>query len=239
MIVRLSKIFKAKLGVIEYLELERVVNVEIIIGILIVVILLGIIYMIDSKNAIQNKTMELSENLVKETEENQKKQRVIERLEYDRKIKNCELDDMLISKNITHHIKGNKKIRVLVGDYYLSSVRNTCGVLMKMGFEVDVVERVEDIIELIENGEKYDLIITNNEYYGNTKYNSGTDVLDNLKELPNFKTPIIILTTSNKREMFIAEGFDEHIQKILNEEKVMDVFPKVLKNLKFETLKKQ
>ena len=149
---------------------------------------------------------------------------------------------MTISKEHQYRVVGKKIPKILVGDYDSVSARNTCGVLMKMGFDVDVVETAEDVIERVKNFMHYDLIISNNEYYGSihkSKINRSYQLLDELKEIEDFDTPVIVLTVSNDRDKFMSYGFNEHIQKVLDEEKVMEVFPKVLKKLKFETIEKQ
>lgn len=212
---------------------------EVIIVILLGIIILGIVGMLNYTDKMKCKVDDLTKLLETEKTTNQMYKREIDRIEYDKKIKDCKLEDMIIGKNVTHHIQKNKKVKVLVGDYYLPSVRNTCGLLMKMGFDVEAVQSGDDIVELISKGTKYDLIITNNEYDHHSNYKRGVDVLHELKEIKGFKIPVIILTVSNNRKEFIADGFNEHIQKILDEKKVMDIFPKVLKNLKFEAIKKQ
>ena len=149
---------------------------------------------------------------------------------------------MTISKEHKYKVVGKKIPKILIGDYNPSSARNTCGVLMRMGFDVDVVETAEDVIEKVKSFMHYDLIISNNEYYGSkhkSKITSSYQLLDGLKEIEDFDTPVIVLTVSNDREKFLSYGFNEHIQKVLDEEKVMEVFPKVLKKLKFETIEKQ
>ena len=100
----------------------------------------------------------------------------------------------------------------------------------------------KDVIEKVKSFMHYDLIISNNEYYGSkhkSKITSSYQLLDGLKEIEDFDIPVIVLTVSNDREKFLSYGFNEHIQKVLDEEKVMQVFPKVLKKLKFETIEKQ
>ena len=60
-----------------------------------------------------------------------------------------------------------------------------------------------------------------------------------LKEIEDFDTPVIVLTVSNDRDKFISYGFSEHIEKVLDEEKIVKTFPKVIKKIKFETIEKQ
>ena len=82
---------------------------------------------------------------------------------------------------------------------------------------------------------KYDVIITNNMYdRGNC---DGPQLLYELREC-NIKIPIIVLTVShNKRTEFLSEGFYEYMTKLLDQEKVEDVLPRVFDDLKFTKIK--
>lgn len=198
-------------------------------------------YVNKTKTQIEELNKEI-ERLNKEVELRDVYKREVERIEFDKEVKSVGIEKMTISKKHQYRVIGKKKPKILIGDYNLQSVRNSCGVLMKMGFDVDVVETAEDVIERVKSFMRYDLIITNNEYYGSkhkSKITSSYQLLNKLKELEDFNTPVIVLTISDEREKFISSGFNEHIQKILDEEKVIEVFPKVLKRIKFETIEKQ
>ena len=86
-------------------------------------------------------------------------------------------------------------------------------------------------MERLNKGEKYDLIITNNIYdRGNC---DGPQLLYELREC-NIKIPIIVLTVShNKRAEFLNEGFNEYMTKLLDQDKVLETLPKVLKKIEF------
>lgn len=212
---------------------------------LVVFIIICFCYISEYGEKTKTKIEELNkeiERLNKEVELRDIYKREVERIEFDKEIKSVGIEKMTISKEHKYKVVGKKIPKILIGDYNPSSARNTCGVLMRMGFDVDVVETAEDVIEKVKSFMHYDLIISNNEYYGSkhkSKITSSYQLLDGLKEIEDFDTPVIVLTVSNDREKFLSYGFDEHIQKVLDEEKVMEVFPKVLKKLKFETIKKQ
>ncbi len=212
---------------------------------LVVFIIICFCYISEYGEKTKTKIEELNkeiERLNKEVELRDIYKREVERIEFDKEIKSVGIEKMTISKEHKYKVVGKKIPKILIGDYNPSSARNTCGVLMRMGFDVDVVETAEDVIEKVKSFMHYDLIISNNEYYGSkhkSKITSSYQLLDGLKEIEDFDIPVIVLTVSNEREKFLSYGFDEHIQKVLDEEKVMEVFPKVLKKLKFETIKKQ
>lgn len=133
--------------------------------------------------------------------------------------------------------KPNKELNVLIGDYIGYSISNTVSVLESMGIKTTMAKSGLEVIKRIKDGEKYDLIITNNIY--DRGHCDGPQTLNRLKEIENFNIPVIILTISeNERERYIHQcGFDEYMTKILNQEKVLETLPKVIKNLKFTKIR--
>ena len=200
-----------------------------LIMLLVVAGLIALIYFI--YKAVQENKREEELKIEREKyEQEQEKLRIKERqeksVEWNKKIQE------LFNNKIKYET--NKTVKVLVGDYTDSMAPFTNSVLRSMGIETEVVPSASDIIDRITNGKKYDIIITNNTY---PKGESGQDVLV-LKEQEKFKTPIIVLTTEMKsRDRFLSYGFDEYIEKPLDEEKVKQVFTKFIKGLKFEKIK--
>lgn len=136
------------------------------------------------------------------------------------------------NKNIKYTT--NKKIKVLIGDYTDSMAPFTNSVLRNMGIETEVVPTASDIIDRIKDGNDYDLIITNNTY---SNGESGEKVLE-LKEEKDFSIPIVVLTVRhNSRMEFLSAGFDEYIEKPLDEKKVINVFTKFIDGLEFTKIK--
>lgn len=128
----------------------------------------------------------------------------------------------------------NKKIKVLIGDYTDSMAPFTNSVLRNMGIETEVVPTASDILDRIKDGNKYDLIITNNTY---SNGESGEKVLE-LKKDKDFAIPIVVLTVRhNSRMKFLSAGFDEYIEKPLDEKKVINVFTKFIDGLEFKKIK--
>ena len=68
--------------------------------------------------------------------------------------------------------KGKK---ALIGDYLSSSYTNTEKVLRSLGFSVEIVPTVNDIVEKIKYGEHYDIIFSNNIY----QHGTGEECLKN------------------------------------------------------------
>lgn len=136
---------------------------------------------------------------------------------------------------INNQYKINKEINVLIGDYDKMSVSNSVCILESMGLSVTIAKSAIEIMERLNNGEKYDLIITNNIYdRGNC---DGPQLLYELRNC-NIKIPVIVLTVShNKRAEFLSEGFNEYMTKLLDQEKVKEVLPRVFDDLKFIKIK--
>lgn len=130
--------------------------------------------------------------------------------------------------------KANKEINILIGDYDRMSVSNSVCVLESMGLNVKIAKSGIEIMERLNNGEKYDLIITNNIY---DRGCDGPQLLYELREC-NIKIPIVVLTVShNRRTEFLNEGFNEYMTKLLDQEKVIETLSKVFDNLKFIKIK--
>ena len=127
----------------------------------------------------------------------------------------------------------NKELKILVGDYNRASISNTTSVLESMGLNITIANSGIEIIERIKNNEKYDLIISNNIY--DSGHCDGPETLMRLRELDNFNIPVIVLTVSkDKRDMFVnGYGFDEYMEKLLTQEKVIETLPKLFKDLEF------
>ena len=135
---------------------------------------------------------------------------------------------------INNKYQTNKKINVLIGDYDKMSVSNSVCVLESMWIDIKIAKSGIEIMERLNKGEKYDLIITNNIYdRGNC---GGPQLLYELREC-NIKIPIIVLTVShNKRAEFLNEGFNEYMTKLLDQVKVLNMMSKVLPDIIFEKI---
>lgn len=113
----------------------------------------------------------------------------------------------------------------LVGDYLRASYFNTNIVLSNLGFNVTIVPTIEEIVDKISKGEKYDIIFTNNIY----NLGTGKDLLDKLKNITNFNIPIVIHTISdNIDNYFIKQGFNGYLQKPIKQEETLTLLKKIL-----------
>lgn len=209
---------------------ERVMSEEKVLVLLVVVAgIIALIYFIYKSvqdNKIEEEIQKAKEQHEKEMEEIKTKERKRKSVEWNKKIQDK------FDKKIKYET--NKPIKVIIGDYHDWMAPLTNSILKSMGIETEVVPTASDIIDRITDGKKYDFIITNNTY---SNGESGQDVLV-LKEQENFTTPIIVLTVEqNQRSRFISDGFDDYIEKPIDEEKVKKVFTKYMKDLKFNKIK--
>lgn len=77
-------------------------------------------------------------------------------------------------------------------------------------FTISTLMITNDLIENVKNGEKYDLIILDDEM----KNDSGYATLMKLKSIPGFKTPVIVLLNDDKKsikEQYLNDGFKDFI----------------------------
>ena len=204
---------------------------EFIILLIIIAIFIGfVIYeMIKEQRELES----LKEEEIRKNKEYEKKWRKINREEWNKKIQST-----FNSDDIKQKYKPNKKIKALVGDYYELTANNTNFMLKSIGVDTEFVPSAKDIIDKIDEGELYDVIITNNIYRCGEM---GSPVLDELKGREGFNTPIVILTVDQDARYHYVDciGFDEYIPKPLDIEKAVTILPKVIENLKFKKIKKQ
>ena len=92
--------------------------------------------------------------------------------------------------------------KALIGDYFKDSYTNTKRVLESLGFDVTVALSGTEVVKRVKDGEKYDIIFSNNIYRNGT----GQECLKELKQIEGFNTPVVIHTlTENKRDYFVNE----------------------------------
>lgn len=119
--------------------------------------------------------------------------------------------------------------RVLVGDYSSFSYFNTKMVLDSLGIEYDIERTMYGIKQRLLNGNKYDFIFTNNIYQNGT----GVILLEELKKIANFNTPVIIHTISdNDNNHFIDLGFDGYLKKPIKQEDTIKLLTSLLQTKK-------
>ena len=90
--------------------------------------------------------------------------------------------------------------KALIGDYYKDSYTNTKRVLESLGVDVTVALSGTEVVKRVKDGEKYDIIFSNNIYRNGT----GQECLEELKQIEGFNIPVVIHTlTENRRDYFV------------------------------------
>lgn len=144
---------------------------------------------------------------------------------------NTEIQSRFKKEDVKIEYKPNKKIKALIGDYSTTTAPMTNFVLKSLGIQTEFVPNAYNVIDKIESGSKYDVIITNNVY---PKGGSGQQVLSYIRK-NNIDIPIVILTVDqDSHDKYVNNiGFDEYMAKPLDIEKATSTLPKVIKGLKF------
>lgn len=101
--------------------------------------------------------------------------------------------------------------KAIIGNYDNFSANMTRKMLRNFGLSVDIVKTAKDLLDKA-NLYDYDIIFTNNIYQQGI---DGPALLQELRKLDNFNTPVVIHTISKgQREHFIdILGFDEYLEK--------------------------
>lgn len=136
--------------------------------------------------------------------------------------------DFIVSNNKRIKMKDTfKGKKLLLGDYNKDMLKHSRKIFLSLGFDVDIVESGDDLIQKIMCGYNYDVIVTNNIYKNSC---DGTDVLRELREIYDFTTPIVVLTVSTgQKEKFINEiGFDGYLEKMLTQKQAEMIMTELL-----------
>ena len=114
--------------------------------------------------------------------------------------------------------------RALVGDYLNASFFNTKMVLYSLGIDIVNEKSCNNMYDRLKNGEKYDVVFTNNIYDDGT----GPELVKKLKQLDGFNIPVIIHTISEMPvDYFLNMGFDGCLKKPIKQEETIEVLNKL------------
>ena len=132
----------------------------------------------------------------------------------------------LILKDINNYSNPKRKLRVLLVDNN-DELERVEKILDERDIDKVVTLFGQDCVDKIEHNEEYDLIIIKDELNEETAY----EILNKLKQIPKFKTPVIIAIDKEKefiKDHFIKDGFKDCI--ILNDDKkqMSDILSKYL-----------
>ena len=119
--------------------------------------------------------------------------------------------------------------RILVVDDNLLNLKVANRALAPFNLTIDEVTDGQKCLDKVNSGIKYDLILMDIMM----PYMSGETAFSKLKEVPNFKTPVIALTAdavSGAQEKYLAEGFADYLAKPFYKEQIKEKLDKLFRN---------
>ena len=125
----------------------------------------------------------------------------------------------------TFNAEGKK---VLVVDDNKLNIRVAERLLKKYNVETISVETGKECITLIEDKNKYDLILLDQMM----PEMNGVETLKELKKIKGFNIPVVVLTADaivGKKEEYIKEGFDDYLSKPIEIDKLTEILKKYFK----------
>ena len=125
--------------------------------------------------------------------------------------------------------------RILVVDDNILNVKVVETILKKLKPTIEFCESGPECVDKIKSGEQYDLILLDDMMPKVT----GTETLQLLRELPDFKTKVVVLTANaitGSKEKYIEIGFDDYLSKPIEKPELQRVLKKFL-NSEYEESK--
>ena len=119
----------------------------------------------------------------------------------------------------------NKKI-LIVDDNKLN-LKVAQKLLIKYNPTITTVESGAECLNLINSGNKYDLILLDDMM----PKMRGTEVLTKLKEIPTFNTPTVVLTANainGMKEQYLKDGFDDYLAKPIEKSELYRILRKYI-----------
>ena len=120
---------------------------------------------------------------------------------------------------------GNKKI-LLVDDNELN-IKVAKRLLKNYNLDIEDVMSGQACIDKIKTGNKYDLILLDDMM----PKMSGKETIKILKNDPDFKTPVIVLTANaltGMKEEYLSLGFDGYLSKPIDRKEMLKILKKYL-----------
>lgn len=127
--------------------------------------------------------------------------------------------------NLTHlDLTG---VKILVVDDNTLNLKVSTKLFERYHAMIECVDSGFRCLEKIQAGEKYDIILLDDMM----PKMSGVETLKKLKQLPNFSTPVVVLTANaitGMREKYISDGFNDYLAKPIEKDEMIRVFASIL-----------
>ena len=121
-----------------------------------------------------------------------------------------------------------KDVRILLVDDTPLNLKVAAKLLARYGAnQIDTCISGFECLDKIKSGEKYDVILLDDMM----PKLSGTETLNQLREIEGFNTPVVALTANaitGMREKYLADGFDDYLAKPIEKEQLTIVLNKLL-----------
>ena len=149
-------------------------------------------------------------------------------LEFSQKIVEDNKVREMISNNKKAEVFDLSGKKVLVVDDNELNLKVTKRLLSDYNVDVILASNGEECLSLIDEGNKYDLILMDQMMPGL----SGLETLNKLKEKDNFKTRVVVLTADameGQKEKYLSDGFDDYISKPIDKKELSRILKEYLK----------
>ncbi len=137
----------------------------------------------------------------------------------------------VIEKNILVNNSNNLDKKILIVDDSALNIKIATKALSSWNFNIEECSSGMECIEKIKAGNHYDLILMDIMI----PEMSGETTLKQLKEIADFKTPVIALTAdamAGSREKYISEGFADYLAKPFTRDQIAEKINLIFKNTK-------
>ncbi len=139
-------------------------------------------------------------------------------------VKNPTLKVEEVKEENLNSYKGKK---VLIVDDNLLNLKVAARLLQPYEMDITQVDNGEETINRIKNNEYYDLILLDDMM----PHKSGSETLMELKQIPNFNIPVVVLTANaieGMKDKYLNMGFDDYLAKPIAKEELKRVLQKYL-----------
>mgnify|MGYP002306992821 FL=1 len=141
-------------------------------------------------------------------------------------VKMHELETLPTENKISDDISF-KSTRILVVDDNKLNLKIIDKIVKRYGIDTVLVDSGEACLNLINNNEKFDLILMDDMM----PKMRGTEVFSRLKQIKGFNTPVVALTAnalSGMRESYLKAGFDDYLAKPIEKKELIRVLQEYL-----------
>ena len=130
----------------------------------------------------------------------------------------------IVSEERTNNYQQKK---VLIVDDNLLNLKVAVRLLEPYGMNIEEVDNGDDAISKVKENLDYDLILLDDMM----PHKSGSETLDELKQIPNFNIPVVVLTANaieGMKEKYLNMGFDDYLAKPIIKDELKRVLQKYL-----------